>query len=100
MTKHEYYKLHAWVAGILLSVDMALFRLDIIDSPVALIAAAIVLPYLAIALILTIRTYKEKKSEAAIVVIPEKRALTKDEAKLLKKIAKKKLKAEKKKAKD
>jgi uncharacterized membrane protein len=86
--KHEYYKLHAFVAGGLLTIVVTLQRLEFIGTGTAALFAVPLLVYLGASILLVFKSFKEtsKKSES-----PES-IKAKSEAKALKKIAKAKAK--------
>lgn len=88
--RYEYYKLHAFVAGGLLSITGAMQGLGLIDRDVATVLAVPLIAYLFVSIIMTYRTFKESK-----VAVP---ATAHDYA-TLGKISKEQAKAEKKKAK-
>lgn len=89
---YGYYKHHAWAAGLLLAVVLALRGLEIIDLNIATILAVPIMAYLVVSLIMAYRTFKEKGHES----VAGKRGISKDDAKLLRKVSKNKLKAQKK----
>ena len=94
---YEYYKMHAFVAGGLLTIVLALERLNIIDLTLATIFAAPIIVYLLISIFLTYRAFKEKETPARQTTGEDvELARIKTEAKIEKKKAKALAKVEKK----
>ena len=91
MADYEYYKHHAWAAGLLMSMVLALANVQLIDMTIAGIALMIVVPYLLVSLVFTYRHHKERSKEVVVKSEPGK-----SDAKLKKKLAKNRAKAAKK----
>lgn len=86
--KHEYYRLHAFVAGGLLTIVVTLQRLEFIDTRLAAAFAIPLLVYLGISIFLVFKSFREspEKSESPEAI------RAKSEGKALKKMAKAKAK--------
>jgi hypothetical protein len=86
--KYEYYKLHAFVSGGLLTILFALHRLEIIDNAIATVVALPLIAWLGFSIIKAYLSFKDGKDGTG---------MGKEDNKVLKKISKNKLKAGKKK---
>jgi choline-glycine betaine transporter len=86
---HEYWKLHAFIAGGLLTVLASIHRFEMIDLQPASIIAIPLIVYLGISMIMVFKSFRKHMKE---------NNKSKTETKVLKKIAKAKLKEKKKKS--
>jgi choline-glycine betaine transporter len=91
--KHEYYKLHAFVAGGLLSIVVALHGLKMIGTDIATMLAVPLIAYFLASMLLAYKSFREAKAEKVSAV------MNKDEYKAVKKEDKEAAKSEKKRAK-
>jgi len=89
--RHEYYKRHAFVAGGILSIVLALQKLEILDTRTTTWVALPVMVYFSISIVMAYHTFVENKRIQKIAA--------KEGAKVVKKADKAKTKAAKKKAK-